>query len=211
MAELRPRPTIWVSWLRNYLHGSNHCTWAIWRMIHYLNDWESDFDRVGYAIKHTALLKQVKKRYIDEGYEIIPEQKITVSGAIAKLEGSIDLLAIKENQCTVIEVKTGQQNPSDKVQTLLYIWALPRALPRFKGMYFDGKLIYESREIDISSLEIDEHFVKNFSDFTKEIVSGEPDRKFPSAQNCKFCKIRECDERYIHEPSDQSNFVADFF
>ena len=169
-------------------------------MIHYLNDWESDFDKVGYAMKHTALLKEVKKRYIDEGYEIIPEQKITVSGEIAKLKGTIDLLAIKENQCTVIEVKTGRQNPSDKVQTLLYIWALPRALPRFKGMYFDGKLIYENREIDISSLEIDEHFVKNFSDFTREIVSGEPDRRFPSPENCKFCKIRECDERYIHEP-----------
>lgn len=63
---------------------------------------------------------------------------------------------------------------------MLYIWALPRTRTRFRGATFDGLLIYENHEIQISALEVDEIFVKHFRQFIKDILSAEPDRKFPS-------------------------------
>jgi hypothetical protein len=89
----------------------------------------------------------------------------------------------------IIEVESGTPRPSDKVQLMLYLWAIGKTYSRFRGVPFEGLLIYKTHEIEISALEIDESFIENFSKFMKEILQGEPDPKYPSKHECRFCKL----------------------
>ena len=116
------------------------------------------------------------------------------------------------------EVKTGTPRPSDKIQLMLYIWALPKSnQQRFRGASFDGLLIYENHEIEISVFEIDEYFLKHFSQFTADIMSSEPDRKYSSPRECKWCSIADCDEKMNEDDKTKSEevesfaYVPDFF
>jgi hypothetical protein len=73
-------------------------------------------------------------------------------------------------------------------------------------------LIYKTHEIEVSALELDKSFVTNFTQFTKDILSGEPDRKYPSPRECKWCKIADCDERINAEEAETtSDYISDFF
>lgn len=219
MAHLRTQPFIYVTWLKNYLIGDSLCRWSIWHRIHYQYEKaKSNFDSIGYQIKHTALLNQIQKRYASKGYEVIPELEVTVRGKVAVLKGRIDLIALREDSNLIIEVKTGTPRPSDKIQLMLYIWALPKSSnQRFRGATFDGLLVYENHEIEISALEIDEDFLKHFSHFTADIMSSEPDRKYPSPRECKWCSIADCDEKLNEETeSEKENddppaYIPDFF
>lgn len=127
-------------------------------------------------------------------------------------KGRIDLVAISKDKNLIIEVKTGTPQPADKIQLMLYIWALPKTNTRFRGASFDGLIVYKNHEIEISALEVDEIFVNNFTQFTKDILSAEPDRKYPSPRECKWCKIGDCDERdNTTEESESSDYKPDFF
>lgn len=213
MAELRKQPVIYATWLKNYLIGDNLCRWSIWHRIHYYyEEAKSDFDTVHYNMEHSTFRHEVQQRYAKAGYEVLPELKITISGAVAQLKGRIDLVALREDKNLIIEVKTGKPRAADKIQLMLYIWALSKTYGRFRGSTFDGLLVYKSHEIEISALEVDEIFVTNFKQFTKDILSGEPDRKYPSPRECDWCRIAGCDERSeLAEGQDPSTYKPDFF
>ncbi len=219
MANLRTQPFIYVTWLKNYLIGDDLCRWSIWHRIHYQYDKaKSDFDNIRYQMNHAALLNEVQKRYINHGYEVLPELEITVRGSVAVLKGRIDLVAIREDSNLIIEVKTGKPRASDKIQLMLYIWALSKSNhQRFHGASFDGLLVYQNHEIEISALELDEEFLKHFSRFTADIMSSEPDRKYPSPRECKWCSIADCDEKIDGEGTKKLEdeglnvYVPDFF
>lgn len=220
MARLRTQPFIYVTWLKNYLIGENLCRWSIWHRIYYhYEKAKSDFDNVKYQMRHTALLNQTQKQFISEGYEVLPELEVTVRGSVAVLKGRIDLVALKSDKNLIVEVKTGTPRQSDKIQLMLYIWALPKSNhQRFRGARFDGLLVYENHEVEISALELDEEFLKHFSQFTADIMSSEPDRKYPSPRECKWCTIADCDEKMNgaegeseDAPEKPLTYVPDFF
>jgi hypothetical protein len=214
MAQLRKQPFIYLTWLKNYLIGDDLCRWSIWHRIYYQYEQaKSDFDNVKYNIEHAAWVDELRKRYINEGYEVIPEVPVYIRGRIAQLKGRVDLVALREDGNLIIEAKTGTPRQSDKVQIMLYIWALPKTQTRFQGGTFDGVLAYKSHEIEVSALEIDERFLMHFTQFTKDILSAEPDRKYPSPRECKWCRIADCDERdnSVDKESDGSGYQPDFF
>jgi CRISPR/Cas system-associated exonuclease Cas4 (RecB family) len=163
-------------------------------------------------MEHTAKRDKVQKLFAKNGYEVLPEVQVNIYGQVAQLKGRIDLVAVREDKNLIIEVKTGRPRPSDKIQLMLYIWALPKTNSRFRGASFDGLLVYDSHEIEISALEVDDVFVKHFKQFTKDILSAEPDRKYPSPRECAWCRIANCDER--DESTEEKNSTAyksDFF
>lgn len=213
MTQMRRRPFIYVTWLKGYLIGDDLCRWSIWHRIHHnFEKAKSDFDSVHYNMEHTGFANEIRQRYIKEGFQVIPEVPIYVNGNVAELKGKVDLVAIGEHKNLIIEVKTGTPRPADKIQLMLYIWALPRTNGRFRGGTFDGLLVYRNYEVEISAIELDEIFMKNFTQFTKDIMSGEPDRKYPSPRECKWCKIANCDERdESKEEEISAGYKADFF
>ena len=145
-APRRKQPFIYVTWLRNYLIGDNLCRWSIWhRIYHQYEAAKSDFDSVHYNMEHSTFRHETQQRYIKEGYEVIPEMPVTIYGDIAVMKGKIDLVAIREGRNLIIEVKTGKPRAADKIQLMLYIWGLPKTYSRFRGVSFDGLLVYKVR------------------------------------------------------------------
>ena len=212
MAEERSSgPYIWVTWLTKLLVGENSCEWAAWfRAQHEGWSWNkipSTFDQAAWQLAHTAKLSECREQWEEQGFTVFTEGQnhFTLRGASAALGGRPDLIAWKDGAGTIIDVKTGQPRPSHSVQVMLYMYAIPRALRQFRGIDFNGKLVYTDHEIDIPASAVDDSFVGNMSQLILRIASATPARRVPSRMECGFCDITsaDCHERAAEDSLDE--------
>jgi len=66
-------------------------------------------------------------------------------------------------------------------------------LRQYKGVTFDGRVVYEDQEVSIPSTAIDGPFIENLSQLIKRVVSTTPARKVPSQMECGFCNLTAAD------------------
>ena len=80
---------------------------------------------------------------------------------------------------------------------MVYMYAVPRALGQYKGVTFDGKVVYEDQDISIPSTAIDGPFIENLSQLIRRVASSTPARKVPSQMECGFRNLTaaDCPER----------------
>ena len=221
MTQVVPRsnPYIWVTWLSKLLVGDVSCEWAAWFKAHHKQyaKMPSSFDAVGWQMNHTELLNKVWGDLDDQGVEVLTENQssFNIRGSSGTmLGGRPDIVALFENETggTVYDVKTGQPRASDQAQVMIYMYALPH-WNRFRGMQFDGKVVYNDHEVAIPHSAIDGTFKKRLFDLIGRISSQDPGRKVPSGSECRFCDLTsaDCPERVDEEPSDQDEMeVSDF-
>ena len=134
------------------------------------------------------------------GYTVFMEgqNSFALRGRTAALGGKPDLIARKGgNTGTIIDVKTGKSSPSHGVQVMLYMYAVPRAMGKYYGVTFDGRVVYNDHEVDVPTSAVDEAFIKNLSALVWRLGAGEPARRVPSTRECWFCDISsaDCPER----------------
>ena len=204
LAELRQSgPYIWVTWLTKLLVGENSCEWAGWfRAQHEGRSWDkvpSTFDQASWLLAHTAAINECRQQWENEGHAVFTENQnsLTLRGNTASLGGKPDLIAKKGKSGTIIDIKTGKPSPAHSVQVMLYMYAVPRVLAQYKGITFDGKLVYNDHEVDIPSSAVDKTFVDNFTSLIGRLASATPARKVPSVMECQYCDISsaDCSER----------------
>ncbi len=204
MAKLRKRsPYIWVTSLSKLLAGENSCEWSSWfRAQRESNSWArvpSTFDSVAWQMDHAELLRKVSKRWGDQGHRVFLEYQnsLQLSGKVATLGGRPDLVALKDGLNTVIDVKTGQPKESDKIQVMLYMWAVPLAFPQYRSLVFDGIVVYRDHEIGIPAAAVDDHFISRVVALIRRLASPTPAARVPSYWECRFCSITlvDCPER----------------
>ena len=159
------------------------------------------FDLAAWQMEHTAKINQCRQYWQEQGYAVYTENQnsFVLRGKKAALGGKPDLIARKCSAGTVIEIKTGNPSPSHSVQTMLYMYAVPRALRQYRGVTFNGKIVYVDHEIDIPASAVDEKFVDNLSQLILRLASAAPARKVPSAMECGYCNITsaDCPERAV--------------
>ena len=111
--------------------------------------------------------------------------------------GKPDLIAVRGETGTIIDVKTGKPSPSHGVQVMVYMYAVPRAIDEYRGVSFDGMIAYEDHQVDIPASAVDETFIRNLSALVLRLSALEPARRVPSARECGFCDISsaDCPER----------------
>lgn len=204
MAERRSSgPYIWVTWLTKLLVGENSCEWAGWfKAQHEGWSWQkvpSDFDHATWHLEHTALMGRVTDELEAEGKAVSIENQnsFTLQGRTAALGGKPDLITVYEGVGTIIEAKTGAPSPAHHAQAMIYMYAVPKSLPQYEGLTFDGKVVYQDHEEHIPSSAIDQTFIDSLSGLIRRLSSATPARKVPSAMECGFCNItrEECPER----------------
>ena len=146
MASLRTDgPYVWVTWLPRLISGESSCEWASWfKAQHEGWSWSrmpSDFDQTGWLLNHTALLNEQRERWEQQGYSVLTEgqNSFNLRGSSAVLAGKPDMVARRRDQITVIDAKTGRPSPAHTAQVLIYMYALPRALERYKGLSIAGQ------------------------------------------------------------------------
>ena len=144
-------PYVWVTWLPRLLSGESSCEWASWfKAQHEGDSWArmpSDFDQAGWMMNHTALLNQQRQKWEQQGYNVLTEgqNSFNLRGSSAVLAGKPDLVARRRDQITVIDAKTGRPSPAHATQVLIYMYALPRALERYRGLAIAGQVAYLPR------------------------------------------------------------------
>ena len=118
-------------------------------------------------------------------------------GKVATLGGKPDLITISGNSGTIYDAKTGKPSPSHRIQVMICMYAIPRALGQYKGVTFDGKMVYGDDEVSIPATAVDEPLIENLSQLIRRVASAAPARKVPSPMECGFCNITkgDCPER----------------
>ncbi len=88
----------------------------------------------------------------------------------------------------------------------------PRARQDFKGISFDGKVVYKTGEAIILADEVDGLFIDRVRKMLHLVCGDTPTVKFPSYDECRYCKIARshCPERIDEEPDGWTNTTDDF-
>ena len=79
-----------------------------------------------------------------------------------------------------IDAKTGRPSPADAVQVMIYMYALPRALERYRGLRLTGRIAYSDHLVDIPTEAVDEAFVGTAGQLITRLASEMSARRVPS-------------------------------
>jgi CRISPR/Cas system-associated exonuclease Cas4 (RecB family) len=200
MALPRDEPFVWVTWLSSLLSGATTCEWAAWfKAHHFYSRRPREGDLAKYQIEHTALLMQVRDQLRADGYTVFTERQneFKIRGSVGILAGRPDLVAVKDSTAWVIDVKTRSMTVSHRVQVMLYMWALPKAFPAYRGLRFDGRLICPAGELDVPAEDVDQQFIARVRKALHRICNEVEPLKSPSYGECRYCDIGgdDCAER----------------
>ena len=201
MAQLRDSPYIWTTWLARLLTGEAQCEWAGWFRAHY-EGWTrppSNFDSARWMLEHTALVNEARESREQLGYTVYTENQnsFRLKGKVATLAGKPDLIAVKGADAVIIDAKTGRSSLHHAAQVLTYMYAVPRALDRYRGMVFRGHVIYPDGNVQIPVSGLDGKFIDRLGALIRRLADETPARKVPSASECRWCDITaaDCPER----------------
>jgi len=155
----------------------------------------SDFDQTGWGMNHTAPLNEQRRRWERQGYSILTEgqNSFNLRGSSAVLAGKPDLIARRRDEITAIDAKTGRPSPAHAVQVLIYMYALPLALERYRGLSIAGQVAHPDHVVDIPVDAVDGIFVGNLGSLMRRLASQMPTRRVPSPGECRFCEITPAD------------------
>ena len=67
------------------------------------------------------------------------QNSFQLQGKSATLAGKPDLIARREDDVAIVDAKTGHESPSHAVQLMIYLYAVPRALERYRNAKLRGK------------------------------------------------------------------------
>ena len=226
MAQARaPGPRISPLWLAGLLSGEARCHWASGFRTHY-EDWHTvetpglpGFD---WRIQYTVQLNGCIRRYEEQGYTVsngVPNAYYTLSLGDAVLSGRPDVIAVKDDDCVVIDFPKGEANRSHPFQVMTHMYALPRAVDRFQDMSPRGELVYWEEQVDIPAGSLAREFVESLQRQAERLASGEPLARVPSLDECWTCDIgaADCPERMdddgtrrivFPDPPDYADFLA---
>ena len=103
----------------------------------------SDFNQTEWMLNHTALLNERIANWEIGGYSVEAEgqNSFQLRGKAATLSGKPDLIVRREDgdEAVIIDGKTGHESPSHIVQVMIYLYAIPRALERYRTLKLRGR------------------------------------------------------------------------
>ena len=209
----RVEPYVWVSWITMLLAGESSCVWSAWLRAHYQTaKAPTGFDLGTWQIAHTALLRQTAAEHEKQGYTIYTEGQnlFTLKGKIGTLSGKPDVVAVKDTAGWVVDAKTGWPKASDRIQVMIYMWALPQTNPAFARVTFDGRVVYKTGYNIITSDEIDRAFVRQVGELmlrvfaNASIVPSHPRTVRTGFKQRRFLKARRTSFRPNQRPREET-------
>ena len=216
MPQRREHPYIWATWLPRLLTGENSCEWSVWFKAHY-RDWAkqpSDFDQAQWLLSHTALVNERIINWELGGFEVDVEaqNRFELRGRTATLAGRPDIIAHREDDGVIVDAKTGHDSPSHAVQVMIYLYAVPKALQRYRETKLSGQVTYRDHTVRVPAEAVDENFVLNLGALVRRLSADEPARRVPSPSECRFCDIgtADCPVRVDAEFEPAGGTTTDF-
>lgn len=200
--ELKPFPSVWVTWLSKLMAGELQCYWSIWFRTHYKYEkLVSNFDSAQWNARHRALLDGRISDLQAEGWTVSVEGEnwFEIAGRShpIKVAGKPDILAIREGCAVIEDCKTGRKKNSDLYQILIYMLLLPISTAKCRGLRLAGRLVYPDEVVEVAGEQVNEEFKAQFQKAIAYLSSTIPARKIPSFSACRYCDISAeyCPER----------------
>ncbi len=216
MPQRRDHPYIWTTWLPRLLTGENSCEWSVWFKAHY-QDWTrrpSDFDQTEWLMRHTALLNDQKAHWAGSNRNVYVEGQnaFRLRGKTATLAGRPDLVVLDDHDATIIDVKIGREQPWHRVQVMIYQYALPLAIERYRDVRVSGEVLYPTHTVRIPQEALTGQFIEDLGSLIRRLGSDTPPGRVPSSSECRFCDISvlDCPERMDGGPPDPEGTTDDF-
>jgi hypothetical protein len=130
----------------------------------------------------------------------------TFSGITGYLVGRPDLIAVKEADAIIVDVKGSVIKKFHKLQVLIYMWTLPQVDKDFANLNLAGRLVYPTGEQAISPDMLDEAFSNAIVKSLRMLLLFGDRDKTPSWSECRWCPIAssECSERIDRFPDSES-------
>ena len=137
------------------------------------------------------MLRKTAADHEKEGHTVHTEGQnmFALKGKTGTLAGKPDMVAVKDMEGWVVDTKTGSPKASDRVQVMIYMWAMPKTIPAFADVTFQGKVVYKSGYSVITADEVDAVFIKRVGDLMKEVCGEAEPHKAPSFAECQHCPI----------------------
>ena len=205
-----------ATWLPRLLTGERSCECAIWFKAHY-QGWTrppSDFNQADWLLNQTSLLNEQRDLWVKSGYDLRVEAQnsFQIRGQSATLAGKPNLLVPQNDRVLIVDVKTGQAQPWHRYQLMIYMYALPRAMPEYRDANLAAEIVYSDRTERIPQGGIDQGFIRNLGSLIRRGASPEPPVRVPSAQECRFCDItaEDCPDRIDGDPDPVTGDTTDF-
>ena len=108
----------------------------------------------------------------------------------ATISGRPDLVASRDDETIIVDVKATKPNLSHEIQVMLYMAWLPLADGRYREVKLSGQVYYaEDPGIDIPASAVDHRFREIVKELISRLASKTPARKALSASECRFCPI----------------------
>ena len=191
LAQRREHPYIWATWLPRLLTGENSCEWAIWFKAHHRN-WTrtpSQFNQAQWMLNHTALLNERITNWEVGGFDVDVEaqHRFELRGKSATLAGRPYLVARRDDEAVIVDAKTGQENPSHVVQVMIYLYAVPKTLEKYRNLKPRGQVTYRDHTVRIPAEAVNDPFAQNLGTLIRRLSADEPAKRVPSRQECRFC------------------------
>ena len=219
MAVRRNFPYVWVTWVSKLMSGEDFCEWAHWfKSNHEGNSYDkvpSDFNTARWQLVHTELVNKTRHEYESIGYKVSVQHQnlLKLKGNSALLSGIPDLLAVKDTDVVVMDVKTGQPSPTHAIQVMTYMYAVSKSNVVPITPVVSGKLVYQDHVVDIPALAVDEEFISRLAKVILGLSKVDPPIKTPSIRECGFCNITssDCSAMIENDPTERSIYLTDAF
>jgi len=196
----RPRPYTWCTWLTKLIAGEDRCWYKSWFKTNYKYEkTPDDPDREAFfrewTSKHDKLVNRRADALREKGYVIRLEDEgaFKLIGAKGDLAGKPDIVAIGDDHAIIIDGKSGKKRKSDHIQVLLYLFALPLSWMKGTQLKLSGEVEYMDGSEPVKPLDTESR--NKIVNAINKLMNDVPPEASPSANECKWCDIANCEYR----------------
>ena len=173
-----------------------------------------DFNQAQWMLNHTAFLNERITNWEVGGYsvEVEGQNSFQLRGKSATLAGKPDLITRRDEEAVIVDAKTGQDSPSHVVQVMIYLYAIPRALERYRSLKLRGQATYLDHTVRIPAEAVDDQFIQNLGALIRRLAADKPPARVPSRPECRFCDISalDCPDRVDGDAEPRERTTYDF-
>ena len=92
-------------------------------------------------MQHTELLNGGITNWENGGFsvDIEAQNSFQLRGSSATLAGKPDLIVQRDAAAVMVDVKTSHESASHAVQVMIYVYAIPRALEKYRTLKIRGR------------------------------------------------------------------------
>jgi CRISPR/Cas system-associated exonuclease Cas4 (RecB family) len=207
----RPQPYVHPSWLAKAVSGDRQCLLASYIQANYKVPLRpgNNFDVEGYKLKHQENLISYIGALHSDGYSVHTEKENsfwykTKSGAT--ISAQPDIVAMRDNEPMIVDIKTGRPKATDIAQVKLYMAMCPSSNLHGISVIPSGRLVYGADEFEISADEVTSEFKRQVAQIVNALTTSDVPAPTASPFECRYCPVSHvCPyqaEQQITEGSD---------